>query len=194
MFRNIFLFAFILLIIYAGLSIEGEETPPTQIAEASIEAPKVDRLIPKRFELIPSSDSILQNYRSAQPDSAQLSHLITTYGIEVIVRLNGDEGGMTIEEEQRLADSMQVQFVRLNAHLRDEGPGYDGSAKVLARFLQGGKVLVHCQHGHDRVGALVGHWLITNGYTTQEVIEHNQWEDYLERKGDAYQSYWETIQ
>lgn len=192
MFRNIFLIGLILIIVFAGLRSGGEEIKQDQVAKSSVPSKNVDELAPARFDLIPSSDPMLLNYRSAQPTKAELEYIIQQYGIEVVVRLNGDEGSMTEEREKHLADSLDVQFVRINAHLKDQGPGYDGSAKVLANFLRGGQVLVHCQHGYDRVGALVGHWLSSNGFSQEEVIAHNKWEGYLVRKGEKYRPYWIT--
>lgn len=146
---------------------------------------------PDRFQLIQTDSAI--NYRSAQPTLEELGSMIQQLDIEVVIRLNGDEGGITVAEEKAFCERHKIQFVRLNAHLTENGPGYDASGKVASTFLKNGNVLIHCQHGHDRVGALVGYFLKTNGISRSEIIAHNQWQNYLEKKGNDYKPYYDTI-
>lgn len=148
---------------------------------------------PDRFQVIQTETGNVINYRSAQPTLEELDSMIQQLDIQVVIRLNGDEGGLSVALEQALCENRHVQFVRLNAHLSENGPGYDASGKVASTFLKGGNVLIHCQHGYDRVGALVGYFLKTNGTSRFQIIEHNNWEGYLEKKGQTYKPYWDTI-
>ena len=189
MFRSILLMASIFLI-YAFFN--SEKTDISKQAESTEEAVKVDtRDFPDRFQIIPGDEVI--NYRSAQPTLEQLQAMIGQLKIEVVIRLNGNEGGLNIDQEKAFCERNKIQFVRLNAHLSENGPGYDASGKVASTILRDGNVLIHCQHGYDRVGALVGYWLKENGLSRSQIIEHNDWDGYLEKKGESYREYWNTI-
>ena len=138
----------------------------------------------------------MDNFRYHQPTADELHQLLDQNpAIRRVIRLNGNEDDrqLTIEEEHSICRSHGVAFVHINAHegYRD-GRGYQRSASQVHFLLKQGGNLIHCKHGYDRVGAMVGYHLKQLGFGAQFIIEHNDWQEYLKRKGPAYAKYYET--
>lgn len=130
------------------------------------------------------------NFRSAQLTLEQLDSLLRKGLIRHVIRLNGngkDSGGVPAEQEKALCEKRRVDFKLLNSEER-------GAAVTIHRLLLEGQCLIHCLHGYDRTGAMVGYHLRRLGYSREEVIRFNGWEGYLERKGAAYGRYLELIE
>lgn len=127
------------------------------------------------------------NLKSAQPDREQLIQLLQRDQVDVVIRLNADGDKLSIEEEADICKDYQVRFYYFNI----EG-NFDSTYQQIRNFLQDGFTLVHCLHGYDRAGAVMGRWLKDQGATDPEVIAFNQWENYLQNKGEAYRKYWDA--
>ena len=130
------------------------------------------------------------NYRSAQLTLEQMDSLLRKGLIRRVIRLNGngkDSGGVPAEQEKALCENLKVDFKLLNSEERDAAPN-------IHRLLLEGRCLIHCLHGYDRTGAMVGYHLRRLGYSREEVIRFNGWEGYVERKGAAYGRYLELIE
>lgn len=125
------------------------------------------------------------NYRSAQPSLEQLESVLGKGTIRTVIRLNGngkDSGGVPAEQEKALCEKFNTRFLVINPHRKD-------APRIIDQLLSEGRCLIHCKHGFDRTGAMVGYHLRQLGYSKEEVIQYNGWEGYLERKGDAYARY-----
>lgn len=144
-----------------------------------------------QFDNIPLPEFItpipgkLHNYRSAQLTTDQLDSLLSLGIISTVIRLNGngrDAGGVPIGTERQVCQAHNVEFLTINpaaavAHISVHG------------LLLDGRALIHCLHGFDRTGAMVGFHLRQLGYTRDQVIQHNGWKNYVQKKGKAYQKY-----
>lgn len=129
------------------------------------------------------------NYRSAQITLAQLDSVLRLGLITTVIRLNGegkDAGGVPAKKERALCDSYGVGFIQVNAHSRD-------APELVHGLLNDGRTLIHCRHGFDRTGAMVGYHLRKHGYSLEDVIRHNGWEGYVENKGKKYAKYLSLI-
>jgi protein tyrosine/serine phosphatase len=136
------------------------------------------------------------SYRSSQLSLAEMDILFRDYDIRTIIRLNGngkDAAGVSIEEEAALAKKYHIQFYHINAHEGyQSGKGYLGSNQAIADMLDQDHVYIHCRHGFDRTGSVVAFFMRTQGYDQYQVIHHNKWEAYLNKKGQAYRKYYEA--
>lgn len=129
------------------------------------------------------------NYRSAQLTIPQMDSVLAAGLITTVIRLNGngrDASGVSTTEERRLCASHGVRFIRLDAHAPD-------AALTAHALLLEGRTLIHCCHGFDRTGALVGYHLRQLGFGRAEVIRYNGWENYLDKKGADYSKYLSLI-
>lgn len=131
----------------------------------------------------------MHNYRSAQPSLSELDRICASGLITRVIRMNGDgkdSGGMSIQTERQICEKYGLEFLHVNAHS-------SGAEEKIRELLSGGRNLIHCRHGYDRTGGMVGYYLRRMGYSTEEVIQHNQWDGYLERKGKRYEKYYKLI-
>jgi len=109
------------------------------------------------------------NYRSAQPSLEQLEAVLRKGAIRTVIRLNGngkDSGGVPAEQEKAECEKFGTRFLVLNPHRED-------TPEIVHQLLSEGKCLIHCKHGFDRTGAMVGYHLRQLGYSRDEVIRHN---------------------
>lgn len=130
------------------------------------------------------------NYRSPQLTLEQLDSILAAGLITTVIRLNGDgrdAAGVSVKKERALCDAHSVGFILLNAHAPD-------AALTIHGLLLDGRTLIHCRHGFDRTGAMVGYHLRRLGYTRAQVIRHNGWNGYIEPKGPKYRKYMSFIQ
>lgn len=127
----------------------------------------------------------LNNYRAEQLNPSVYAQLPVT----TVVRLNGngkDGNHISIEEERRICEENGIQFHYFNI----EGGGVDEKVREI---LLKGDCLIHCRHGFDRTGAMVGYHLKYLGWNKEEIIKHNKWERYIEKKGEKYKKYFNRI-
>lgn len=140
------------------------------------------------FHLIPDGKC---NYRSAQFTTKELPEIIKKYKIKRIVRLNGDGNDSKhkatypetpIVAEKSICEANGCTFTFYSSHQGYvPGKGYTDSIKVVSDNLKQGNTLIHCAHGADRTGGMVGAYLLNQGimrnkdavwdYTTQ----YNGW-------------------
>lgn len=163
-------------------------------AKYGLESMPIKILADATFKEIPGG---LNNFSSAQPALDELAKFIREHRIKVVIRLNGDKENRSFVSIQEERDSVQAQgavFVYKNAHEGYvENKGYLRSNQHVNDYLMEGNVLVHCLHGYDRTGSVVGYHLRELGFDKSTVIEHNEWENYIARKGRDYRKYYEAI-
>lgn len=143
--------------------------------------------LPPYVRPIPGGD---YNYRSAQLTALQLDTLLAAGVIRQVIRLNGDgpdAAGIPIDTERVHCDAAGVRFAWFNAHS-------PAAADSIHTILLQGRALIHCRHGFDRTGAMVGYHLRRQGYSIPDVLRHNHWENYREKKGESYEKYLAIIQ
>ena len=98
-----------------------------------------------------------------------------------------DSGGVSVQREKNLCREYGVQFHFINMHDNNQ------PEQKVHELLQLGRTYVHCRHGFDRTGAAVGYHLRQLGWELPAIVEHNRWRNYIERKGAAYQQYFDKI-
>lgn len=110
-------------------------------------------------------------YRSAQPDLESLTELQAKYGIKTVINLNNDE--------ETMADEL-VWVKRLGLNLVSEpmsgfwAPSDQQVDEILAAMVNphNQPVLLHCQHGEDRTGLLVGlHRVLHEQWTPERAYD-----------------------
>lgn len=157
------------------------------------EKAKMARITVSYLDLIPDG---LNNYKSKQLNSMQLSAMLRTGVIRRVIRLNGngkDSGALTIQEEKAICEKFGVEFIFMNAHEGlKKGRGFTRSASQAHEILMEGNNLIHCKHGFHRVGAMVGYHLRQLGFEYDEVVAYNGWESF-KIQDDNDQNYWDTI-
>jgi hypothetical protein len=138
-----------------------------------------------------------RHHRYEQPTLAELKWFIEN-GVRNILRYNGNGGDTEIDPdlgisistsvENKFANYMsgvigeKVNFYRLSAHDGYQaGSGYVGSISRALSIMDGGSSLIHCHHGADRTGMIVGAYLKSKGATdTKALWEYtvgfNSWE------------------
>lgn len=144
------------------------------------------------------------NFRSGSLTATEIRQALATGRIKYVLRLNGDgendQGHLSCTEERAIVESAGAKYVtspstpdRFDGHAGyRKGRGYVGALHQAADYLRRGGVLIHCRHGFDRTGAIVGGWLAANDYALELIIAHNNWNNY-EKKGEAYAPYLETV-
>lgn len=122
------------------------------------------------------------NYRSGQPTRKGLEHAAKNLGVKVVIKLNGNEGGLTAAEQQRICSELGMKYYRISAHQDYQyGKGYVGTLSKVLPLLNSGNCLIHCTHGADRTGYTVAAHLKSTGKMTnlealwQYTIGFNSW-------------------
>lgn len=116
--------------------------------------------------------------RSGQPDIAGFRHLRKA-GVSVVLKLDTDGEFSNALEKKYFGGRVKFGYVSTD-HTID--PYYCEEAIQLADWIQlqiekGKWVHVHCWMGRDRVGVVVGTWMIRHGgYTFKDV--QNTWSQY----------------
>jgi protein tyrosine phosphatase (PTP) superfamily phosphohydrolase (DUF442 family) len=97
-------------------------------------------------------------YRSGQPDKQQIAHLVEHYGIKSVIKLN---------TEREPANSPLVKAPHISGwSVLRKGPTDREIKEILDAIDCAPKpVLIHCLHGQDRTGLIVGLWRIRHGAT-----------------------------
>lgn len=153
-------------------------------------SPKPEAIKPVPFESIKILPDGLNNYSSRQPSAGELIAVIESYDIQAVIRLNGagkDAGALSPLREKAICDSLGVAF-----HYIKIGNEPQAYAAEIRELLRQGNTLIHCRHGYDRTGAMVGYHLRQIGMSRNMVKREIGFEDYIEKKGEAYRAYYET--
>lgn len=92
-------------------------------------------------------------YRSAQPDSADLSDYVSRYGIRTVINLRGAKPGKTwYDQEIAASDALGVEHIDFHMSDREELP-LDRSMELIELMRDAPKpILIHCRSGADRTG------------------------------------------
>jgi len=166
--------------------------PPTP----TISAP-IDPEYKKEFNLdrIPDGKN---NYRSGQITAQKLPEIIKKYGIKQIIRMNADGGDAWNKTyhpktdratEKAICQKLGCNYIFINTHKGYvPGKGYTQSLSEISALLDKGNVLIHCAHGADRTGGMVGGYLLKRGFLPDAksvwyyTIKYNQWPYYIKNK------------
>lgn len=176
-----------------------------------INSPEIDEQLKKdfNFDLIPDGKN---NYRSAQITIDKYPEVIKKYGIKNIIRMNGDGGDSkhkssypqtSKKEEEEMCKKLGCNYQFINAHEGyKEGKGYTQSLDKVDKILQQGNTLIHCTHGADRTGGMVGGYLKKNNIITDKdklwdyTTKYNSWNSYIKKGkffGSGYDKYADTF-
>jgi hypothetical protein len=161
------------------------------------------------FHLIPDGKG---NYRSAQFTEKELPYIIKKYNIKRIVRLNGDGRDSRHKsaypetpksKEKAICESLGCESYFMSSHSGyKQGQGYVKSVQDIGAILDKGNTLIHCAHGADRTGGIVGGYLKTRGYMTNldqlwnYTTQYNGWQSMIKRGtffGSGYDKYADTF-
>lgn len=153
------------------------------------------------FDLIPGGKN---NYRSSQITPRIFPQIIKKYGIKNIIRLNGDGSDSfhkvgdpvtyRFQEEKICKDNGCIYYFIDPSEGYQEGKGYTKSIEKISKILSGGNTLIHCAHGKDRTGGMVGGYLLKSGIMEDKdkiweyTIGYNSWPDKIKR--GAFFGYW----
>lgn len=115
-------------------------------------------------------------WRSAQPENAAEWRAVAALGVRTVIKLNFEDEGsddparaLGLEVHDLGIEPAGDQDVFDNTFRRPDMSRVDEAVRLL---LRGGGVLVHCTHGQDRTGLVVGIYR----------LEHDGW--YKERAYD----------
>ena len=156
----------------------------------SLDPEKADPELSKKFNihLIPDGKN---NYRSAQLTEAELPYFIKKYGIKTVIRMNGDGRDSQhrssypqtpISKESAICKANGCDFKYITSYRGYvEGRGFVKSIEDISKVLDQGNVLIHCAHGADRTGGMVGAYLKNRGIMTDKdklwnyTTQYNGW-------------------
>lgn len=161
------------------------------------------------FDKIPDGKN---NYRSGQMSLDALKEAIKKYNIKNVIRLNGDGSDgkysskhpeVKVSAEEKVCRENNCSFNIINSHLGYKyGQGYITSLDKVDDILKQGNTLIHCAHGADRTGGMVGGYLKKNNIITdldelwKYTTKYNDWESMLRRGsffGTGYDRYADTF-
>jgi hypothetical protein len=178
-----------------------KEIPPeeflskkTEMAKEYVDEVDVSDLKEFKFHKIPGGTN---NWRSAQITADVLPSVIKKYGIKNIVRMNGDDSDSrhkgshsktSRDTEKKICEENDCTYHFINSHGGFKlGKGYTSSIQQTSNILNQGNTLIHCAHGADRTGGMVGAYLKNNGYMTDKdelwkyTTQFNNWQDKINR-------------
>jgi hypothetical protein len=156
-----------------------------------------------KFAKIPGGQN---NWRSAQITADILPSVIKKYGIKNIIRMSGDHEKHRSKHtetpkdtERKICEENGCTYHYIDSHSGfKEGKGYTQSIQKTSEVLNKGNTLIHCAHGADRTGGMVGAYLKNNGYMTNKdevwkyTTQYNNWQDKLDKNnffGTGYDKY-----
>jgi hypothetical protein len=195
------------LIFAFGVISYSRNQRPKIILDPKIEDTKLNKDF--KFHLIPDGKN---NYRSAQFLEKDLEYVIKKYGIKNIIRMNGDgvdskhkssypETKMAIEKQ--ICESNGCKYYFINSHQGYQyNKGYVGSLNKIIPILNEGNTLIHCAHGADRTGGMVGGYLKNMGYMKDldqlwnYTTQYNSWKYMVDKRiffGSGYDKYADTF-
>ena len=166
-----------------------------------------DKELSDKFNLHLIPDG-LNNYRSAQITADVLPMIIKKYGIKHIIRMNGDgtdaqhksaHGQTPPSVEKKICEDNGCMYHQINAHKGYRiNEGYVGTLNEALPILAEGNTLVHCAHGADRTGFVVGAHLKKSGKMTDKdqlwayTTQYNGWQKMVDKGtffGSGYDKY-----
>jgi tyrosine-protein phosphatase SIW14 len=123
------------------------------LAPAIVFAEKDDKDLPNFHGVAPGI------WRGAAPSAAGLQKL-KARGIRTIIDLRIEKKGQKEEE----ATAKALGFTRLRIPMGSEAPTKKQIQLLFSTLEKAGSapVFVHCQHGADRTGAMIGLWRVTH--------------------------------
>lgn len=129
--------------------------------ENSIEGPRKTASSTKKIEDLPNFHKVHPYlYRGGEPTNKGLDQLSKT-GIKTIIDLRAPT--KTAKAEEAYAKSIGLEYI--NLPMSDKAPTEKQVETMLKTIDQGKKsdqpVFVHCQHGSDRTGCMIGIWRVT---------------------------------
>jgi tyrosine-protein phosphatase SIW14 len=106
-------------------------------------------------------------FRSAQPDEDGCKTL-SSIGVSHIVRLNDGDSPTTMMEKQFLGG--EVIYIPIPTFSVNVDTVKEIVAEIAKCLAQVQNILVHCTHGRDRTGLIIGAYrLIYQGWTLEKV-------------------------
>ena len=155
------------------------------------------------FHQIPGGSN---NWRSAQITADLLPSVIKKYKIKNIIRMSGDDekhmGKHTktsTDTEKKICEENNCTYHFINSHSGFKlGKGYTTSIQKTSDILSKGNTLIHCAHGADRTGGMVGAYLKNKGYMTNKdelwnyTTQYNNWQKMVNNNnffGTGYDKY-----
>jgi tyrosine-protein phosphatase SIW14 len=93
-------------------------------------------------------------YRSAQPDSLDLKEL-KEFGIKTILNLSNDQKDMAAEKRTALDVGIELIEHPMSSFWKPNKSQVESSLEILNDSSQY-PILVHCKHGEDRTGLIIG--------------------------------------
>lgn len=180
---------------------------PKKTLDPKTEDPEISKKY--NFHLIPDGRG---NYRSAQIMGKDLEYIIKKYNIKNIIRMNGDgSDGKHMkthtetprDEEKGICESLGCTYNFIDSHKGYvKNKGYVQSLNNVTPILRKGNTLIHCAHGADRTGGLVGGYLKNEGFMTnkddlwQYTTQYNSWNRMIAKGtffGSGYDKYADTF-
>lgn len=119
-------------------------------------------------------------YRGAQPDEAEIERL-KAMGVRTVLKLNTHD----LDEERAVCERLGIRLIHVPT--KAETIAARSSCETVARALEAmtnrdnWPIYVHCQHGRDRTGYLVGLYRLN--------VEHWTWRD-VDRELEHYGHKW----
>jgi len=200
------------------------ETPISQIDWSSIrsKAMKTCKSTTKGCSMCACKipDSVGSNWRSPQPTLGNLLWMKKTNKIKRILKYNGNDEigydphtktisgtkGVCVggDVEKEYAKRLGMEYQRTSAHKGGQmGYGYKKSVDHANKVLKQGNTLVHCTHGADRTGMIVGAWIkskeggkkITGCYALWKyATSFNSWKGYICRSANlGFAAYFDAL-
>lgn len=106
-------------------------------------------------------------YRSAQPSKANMQDL-KNFGIKTILDLNNDEDRLKMEK--KAAKKIGINFIShpMSGFWNPDEEQVEASLALLQN-PNNYPILVHCKHGEDRTGLIIGlHRVYAEGWTPED--------------------------
>lgn len=179
------------LLVVGGLFAFGRKASSNK---KCLDPEKEDPALAKEFKirLLPDGKC---NYRSAQITEEQFPYVIKKYGIKRVIRLNGDNSDAkhlikhpvtNRAKEKAACEQNGCSYTFIDSHQGYvKGRGFTKSIEETSNILAQGNTLIHCAHGADRTGGMVGAYLKNGGYITDRdklweyTVALNGWDDMI---------------